>query len=271
MSYINYIEVSSISVCFTSLNIATILNEIFQVSPNYIKCYYEADPELLESNPVEWYRNTRQRVRFPCNFAETELAYTMLQLLKTNGGYCEVRFREFPGSSDESYWSIYSCSEEDYHEEPLWIIEPAYVFSTKAKNDSFVDKENDYYVEDYYVQEEYRVQKSLDELIQEDQIACQKRYNIDYSDDDSHVLKIQPLTIKKNKKPYNPEGQKMRDIANEYIRQHTRPELMSNHGTTYFVSDDVSEEEGNDSMSEISLGSSRFDDEDYIVPVIDNM
>jgi hypothetical protein len=178
MSYINYIEITNISVCFTTRNIASILNEYFQVNPNYIKCYYESHPRLLESNPVEWYTQAKQVVRFPCNFAETELAYTMLQLLKTNGGDCDVRFRGFPSSSEESYWCIHSCSEEYYLVEPLWVIDPVYVYSTNANG----VEENDY-VEDYYIQEEYRVQKSLDELIKEDQIASHKRFDFDYSED----------------------------------------------------------------------------------------
>jgi len=85
MQPIKYLQIDAVSVCFSAGHIIRALQDIAHVNPRKIQCFYNIDTSYFETDPVWWYANGVQCLRFPIVWADTEEAYRIIRLLKDFG------------------------------------------------------------------------------------------------------------------------------------------------------------------------------------------
>ena len=85
MAPIRYIQIDAISVCFSPIHIARALRDIAKVNPKKMQCFYNVNTSYFNTDPVWWYTNAMQCVRFPVEWTDTEEAYRIICLLNGFG------------------------------------------------------------------------------------------------------------------------------------------------------------------------------------------
>ena len=85
MQPIRYLQIDAISECFSPYHIARALQDIVNIKPKKIMCFYNIDPSYYTTDPILWYTTGVQCVRFPVLWSDTEEAYRIICLLKYFG------------------------------------------------------------------------------------------------------------------------------------------------------------------------------------------
>jgi hypothetical protein len=110
MAPIKYLQIDAISVCFSAAHIIRALKDIVKVNPKKMQCFYNVDPSYFETDPVWWYSNAVQCVRFPVVWADTEEAYRIICLLN---GFGQTEFGQLG--------TIRPCAKKSYNQSVVYI------------------------------------------------------------------------------------------------------------------------------------------------------
>jgi hypothetical protein len=136
MAPIRYIQIDAISVCFSPAHIARALRDIAKVNPKKIQCFYNVDLAYFESDPVWWYSNAIQCVRFPVEWSDTEEAYRIICLL--NGfGFTQIG----------QLGNIRPCTKKNYRQPVVFI--PRVKRTPNIISDDEGEEDNDSLLEYY--------------------------------------------------------------------------------------------------------------------------
>ena len=149
MQPIRYLQIDAISVCFSPAHIVRVLRDIVKVNKKKIQCFYNVDPSYYKIDPIWWYANGVQRMRFPVIWSDTEQAYRILSLLRGFGQTeiaqlgtirpcCKAMYKQdvvyIP--SVKRTTNIVSNDEAENEEEPLLEI---YEDRTPGNPDDFIE------------------------------------------------------------------------------------------------------------------------------------
>lgn len=110
MQPIKFLQIDAVSVCFSPAHIVRAFRDIVKINPRKIKCFYNVDPSYFQTDPVWWYANAVQCVRFPVVWSDTEEAYRVICLLR-DLGQMEM----------EQLGAIRPCSKAIYKQEVTFI------------------------------------------------------------------------------------------------------------------------------------------------------
>jgi len=138
MQPIRYLQIDAISVCFSPTHIARALQDIVNINPEKIMCFYNIDPSYYTTDPIFWYNTGVQCVRFPVLWSDTEDAYRIICLLKY-----------FGQTEIAQLGTIRPCTKATYKQQVVYIP------SVKRTPNIVSDDEEDDYEEDVYEEDDY--------------------------------------------------------------------------------------------------------------------